>query len=219
MLRGPLGKNPFRGTLFGEVSADAGLVRGHGIGTFFPIHRTDFAVSFEVLEGIDGAEALADGASERHVVDDLVADDAFFIDEKEAAVGDEFAGDDGFARLIVIHIAGEDIVGFGDRLVDVCDERVGDALDTTLVPWGLEPCPVGEFGIRGAADDGDVAALELGELFLEAVEFGGADEGEILRVEEENDVFFPEILVEGEIFDDGFAFDGFCGEFRGWFTD
>lgn len=188
------------------------MVCSHGVGAFFPIHRADFAVFLEVLEGIDDAEALADRAAEWHVVDDLVTDDAIKVDEEEAAVGDEFAGDDGFAFFVDAVIACEDVVVFGDGLVDVSNERVGDALDAALVFRGLEPCPVREFGIGGATDDSDVTLFELGEFFLEAVEFGRADEGEVLRIEEENDVFFADVLVEGEVLDDGFAFDGFCGE-------
>jgi hypothetical protein len=78
---------------------------------------------------------------------------------------------------------------------------------------------VGELGIGRAADDGDVALFELMEFFLEAVELGRADEGEVLRLEEKNDVFFPDELLEREVVDDGFAFDGFRAEGRGWFAN
>lgn len=194
------------------------MVSSHGVGTFFPVHWAYFAVFLEVLEGIDDAEAFADRATKWHVVDDLVANDAIKIDEEEAAVGDEFAGDDGFAFFVDAVIACEDVVFFGDGFVDVSNEWVSDALDAAFVFRSLEPCPVGEFGIGGATYDGDVTLFELFEFLLEAVEFGRADEGEVLGVEEENDVFFADELVEGEVLDDGFAFDGFCGKGWGWFT-
>lgn len=174
---------------------------------------------FEVLEGVDGAEALFDGAAEGHVVDDLVADDAFLIDEEEAAVSDELALDGDVFVFVHDDVAREDVVVLGDGLVDISDEGVADALNAALGAGGVEPGPVGEFGVGGAADDGDVAGFELGEFLLEAVEFGGADEGEVLGVEEEDDVFFAEELVEGEVIDDEFALDGFGGEGRGFFSN
>lgn len=194
------------------------MVCDHCIGAFFPVHWAYFAVFFEVLECIDDAEALADGAAERHVVDDLVADDALHIDEEEAAVSYEFTGDDGIAVFVDVVIACEHVVVFGDGFVDVGYERVVNALDAAFVFRGLEPGPVGKFGVGGASDDGDVALFKLAEFFLEAVKLCRADEGEVLRVEEEYDVFFPNELIEGEIFDDGFAFDGFCGKSWCWFA-
>lgn len=202
----------FRKKLFPEVAADALVVWGHGVGAFFPVHGADFAVLFEVLEGVDDAEALADGASEWHVVDDLVADDALFVDEEESAVGDEFAFDLEVAFGVNGVLASEDVVVFGDGFVDVGDDGVGNAVDAALIARGLEPGPVAEFGVGGAADDGDVAFFEFREFFLEADEFGGADEGEVFGVEEEHDVFFAFELLEGEVFEDGFAFNGFGGE-------
>lgn len=71
---------------------------------------------------------------------------------------------------------------------------------------------MGEFGIGGAANDSDVAAFKLGNFFLEAVKFGGAYEGEVLGVEEEDDVFFSNVLFEAEVLDDVFALHGFGDE-------
>ncbi len=205
--------------LFGEEAADAGVIGDHAVIAFFPIHGADFAVGFEMLEGIDDAEALADGAAERHVIDDLMADDAFAVDEEESAVGDELAFDDELAVFIRVIIAGEDVVVFGNGFVDIGDERVFHALDAAFVLRRLEPGPVGEFRVGGAADDGDIAFFEFGKFFLEAMKFGRADEGEILRIEEEHDVFFPDELIERKVIDDGFAFDGFCAEGGGWFAN
>lgn len=147
-----------------------------------------------------------------------MADDAFLIDEEKTTIGYELSGDDGFAEFVNFEIACEDVVVFGDGFVDVGYERVGDALDAAFVLGSLEPSPVGEFRIRGATYDSYVTGFELAEFLLEAVEFGRAYEGEVLRVEEEYDVFFADVLFEGESFDDGFTFYGFGGECRGWFT-
>ena len=47
------------------------------------------------------------------------------------------------------------------------------------------------------------------------MEFGGADEGEVLGVEEEDDVFLVDELLEAEVLDDVFSLYGFSGEGRG----
>jgi hypothetical protein len=65
---------------------------------------------------------------------------------------------------------------------------------------------------------GYVAFLEFFDFLLETVKFGGADEGEVLRVEEEDDVFFSDILFEAKAFEHGFSFNGFGAKERGWFS-
>jgi len=88
--------------LLGKVTRDAFVGGGHGVLAFLPVHGADFAVFFEVLKGIDDAEALFDGAAERHVVDYLVADDAIEVDEEEATVGDHFT----FNREVTLFVIG-----------------------------------------------------------------------------------------------------------------
>lgn len=122
---------------------------------------------------------------ERHVIYDLVADDALEVDQEKAAVCDEFAGDDGLAFFVDAIVACEDIVVFGNGFVDIRDKRVGAPLDAAVFLRGLEPCPVGKFRVRGTTDDGNAAFLKLAEFLLEAVKFGRADKGEVLWVEEE----------------------------------
>lgn len=128
--------------LLGEVAGNARVVCSHGIGAFFPIHRADFAVLFEVLERIDDTEAFADGAAKRHIVDHLVADDTLEINQEQTTVGDEFSGDDGFAFFVDAVATCEDVVVFGNGFVDVGNEGVGNAFDTAFFLRSLKPSPV-----------------------------------------------------------------------------
>jgi len=202
-----------------EVVGDSFVVGGHGGVAFLPIHGADFTVLFEMLEGVDDAEAFLDGASEGHVVDDLVAHPALKVDKEETAVGDEFSFDEDIAFVVDYFLTCEDVVGFGDCFVNISDERIGDALNTAFVLGGVKPCPVREFGVRGAADDGNIAGFELGDLFLESVELGGTDEGKVLGVEEEDDVFLTDELIEREGLEDVFTLDGFRRKGGGFFSN
>ena len=58
------------------------MVSCHGCVSFVPIHWANFAVCFEMLKCIDHADTFLDGATERHVVHQLVLNDTFFIDEE-----------------------------------------------------------------------------------------------------------------------------------------
>ena len=58
--------------LLREVSRGAFVICFHAFGAFFPVHRADFAVFFEVLERVDHADGFLDGTAECQVVDKLV---------------------------------------------------------------------------------------------------------------------------------------------------
>ena len=121
----------------GEVGRRAGVVRLHRSVPLLPVHGADFAVLFKVLQGIDHAQGFRDGAPQGHVVDHLVLDHAFAIDEEEPAIGHQFAFDTEIAVIIDVIFSGKNAVGIGDGLVRVRDERVLNALDTALIAWDL----------------------------------------------------------------------------------
>lgn len=203
------------GVLFGKITRDTFVGGGHGIVAFLPVHGADFAVLFKVLEGIDDTQALLDRAAQWHVVNDLVADESIAVDKEKSAVGDHFTFNGEVSFFVVGVFTGKHVVVVGDGFIGIGNERVVDTLDASFVFWGLEPCPVGKLGIGRAADDGNVAFFKLSDFLLEAVQFCGADEGEILRVEKEDNVFLTDVLLEAEVFDDGFSFDGFGAKERG----
>lgn len=86
-----------------------------------------------------------------------------------------------------------------------------------MPPWlrgGVDPGPVGEFAVCGAADDGHVTLFEFAQGFLEADQLGRAHEGEILRVEEQDHVLFALKLVKAEIRYDGTVYYCVSAEMR-----
>jgi hypothetical protein len=157
--------------------------RFDGSFSFFPVGWADFAVGFEVLEGLDHSEGFIDGASERQVIDDLVSDNACFVDEEQAAEGD--------------CIVEQNIVIPGDLLFDVSDKGVVYSADATFGARDVSPSEVGEFAVDRNADDFDAQVIEFFDSVGESDNFGWANEGKVQRVEEQQDVLSLE-LAEGQ---------------------
>jgi len=134
------------------------------------------------IKGLNHAESFINIAAKRQVVDGRVLEDVLLVEEEETSESDTFFFD-------------EDTVVTSDILGDVSEEGNLEVVDTALLAGGLAPGLVGEDGVDGAADD---LAVELGE-FLSAIgegeDFGGADEGKVEGVEEEEDLL---ALVGGE---------------------
>lgn len=191
----------------------------HGFLALLPAERANLSVLLKVLEGIHHADSFLYGAAQRHVVHHHVAHYAVLVDEEEAAVGHELALDAAVTLLIRAALAGQHVELLCHFLVDVCHKRVGYALNTALIKRGIGPCPVAVFRIRGATHYHGVALAELFQRCLEAHELRGADEGEILGVEEEYHVLLADVAAEAEIRDD-FAVDD-CGglELRCFLSD
>jgi hypothetical protein len=74
-------------------------------------------------------------------------------------------------------------------------------------------------GVSRNAYNGGVTLLKLSKLLLKCVEFCRTDKGEILGIEEENNVFFSNELIEGVVGDKLTAVDnGRSGEIRSGFS-
>ena len=190
------------------------MVCRHSIVAFLPVHRANFAVLFEVLERIDHAETLVDGAAKWHVIDNLVADCARFVDEEEATVGYEFTFDFDVVVIVEDDFTCENIIIFRNCFVDISDEWVGYAFDTTFVLRGIKPSPVGKLRVSRATYYLDTTCFKLCDFVLEAVKLSWAYECEIFWVKEKDDVLLTNELVERELFDDVLALD--CFSFEGW---
>jgi len=77
---------------------------------------------------------------------------------------------------------------------------------------------VGEFGVGRTPHDRRVAGLEFREMILEGVQLGGADEREILGIEEEHDILLALVLIERELVDDLAVDHGVGLEMRSGFS-
>ena len=160
---------------------------------------------FGELQGIHHAQHLVDVAAQGQVVHHLVAHDAVAVDQEGAAEG---------------HAAfGFHVIGAADLVLDVGHQGVAHLADAALVHRRVFPRQVGELGIDGDADHFHVALLELRELVVEGDQLGGADEGEIERVEEQYAIFALEIGLQVEVRADlVVAQDGGGGEIGSGFT-
>lgn len=105
-------------------------------------------------------------------------DDSVSVDDIGGSVGD----------ASVSSVLAEASIGSGDLLIDVRDEGDIHGTKSSFFP-GLESVlHVREFGVDG---DGDEFAADLPELVglgIEGDDFGGADEGEVEGVEEEDHI-------------------------------
>lgn len=112
------------------------------------------------LQCIDHTQHFIDIATERQVIDDLMANDALLIDQEGAAEGDA-----GRTELDVIHAA--------DLVLHIGDQRVLNLTDAAVVDRGVLPREVGELRIDRYADDLDAALLKLGQAVVERDQFDG----------------------------------------------
>ncbi len=168
-----------------QVVLDAVVGRLHRLGAGLPVGGTDLAMLVGELESLDQTERLVDVAADRQVVDRDLPQDALGVDDEQAPKRHP---------LVLL----EHAVGLADGVRRVGQKRDIDVAQAALGSRGLHPGPVAVERVRGAADDG---ALDLGEL-LDAVAEGNdlrrADEGEVLRVEEEDHILAL-VLLEADL--------------------
>jgi len=89
----------------------------------------------------------------------------------------------------------EDIVLGGDFFFEVTEQGIIDVhFKATLFLLQKLPALVLVMGVGGAAEDLAVPLLELREELVKAGDLRLANEGEVLRVEEEHDVLSPVLL-------------------------
>lgn len=127
------------------------------------------------LEGLDQAERLLDVAADGQVVDGDLAEGALGVDDEEAAQGDALLLD-------------QDAVVAGDLGVLVGHQgQLQVVAQATLLAGAFAPGQVAEVAVGGDTEDGGVELLEPGELVVVGEDLGGADEGEVHGVEQEDD--------------------------------
>jgi hypothetical protein len=142
---------------------------GEGLIALFPLGGADLArVGGDVLGGLHLAEELhgvAANALGGHLEE---LDDALGVDEEGAAVGQALT-------------LAEDLEVAGDLERRVAEHRILDLADGV---GAAVPGLVGEVRVGGDRVDLDPEALELLVVVGQVAQLGGADEGEVGRVEE-----------------------------------
>ena len=159
---------------------------------------------------IQHADGFVHVPSDGEEIHKLVTHNAFLVDEEQTAVRDHFSFGGQVAFFVVVVLPSQHVVVGGDGLVGVCNEGVRHAFDAALVLGHAEVRLVGLCGVGGHTHHRAVARVKFTELLLEGVDFSGADEGEVLGVEEQDHVLVAEVLVKREVVDNVLSIDN-CG--------
>lgn len=157
------------------LSLGVAVVSLHGLLSGFPLSRADFTEDISVLEGLDQSEVFINISADWGVVDGKVSEDTLIIDDVGGSEGDTFAGDEAAIRS-------------RDILSDISNEGDLHFTKTSFISGLLAPFHMGEFGVNGDTQDFAVKFLEFAREFRELDDFSGANEGEVQRIEEEDDV-------------------------------
>ena len=183
-------------------------VRGHSVGgfchgflSFFPVGGTNLTMGFVVDPCVQHANRFIDVAPDGEEVDELVTDNAFFVNQEQPSVRHEIAMGNEVALFVVIVVASKNIVVGRDGLVQIGHQWVGHALETAILLGHVEVGSVGFLCVCGDADHSTVAGFKFSELLLECMDLSGTHIGEVTRVEEQDDVFVSEVLVQGKVLD------------------
>lgn len=145
-----------------------------GASTFLPVRGADFAVGFKELQCFDHPQGFVNASAQWQVIDDLMANNAVFVDQEQAT-----------HRHTTFK---QDVVVTRDLLVQVRDQGVADFADAAFVAGTVGPGQVREVTVDGDTQDLHVFGCEVAFTIAEGNDFSGADKGEVQRVEEQDDV-------------------------------
>lgn len=102
-------------------------------------------------------------------------------------------------------------------MVGVGDDRDVHLAESSVLAWLVDPCQMREDRVGRGGQNHSVDGLELFGALREGDDLGGADEGEVERVEEQHDVL---ALVVGQRHVDELSVnDGLGLELRGWLAN
>ena len=167
-----------------------------GVLAFFPVARAEFVG----LEGVKDAECFFDIATDVEVVLSGPSEDSSVVDDKGAAQGDAFIG--------------QDAVVLGDLFGDIAKDGVFEAGETFV---RFDPTEVAKDGVGGGGDYDGVAIFKVSDGVVKGDQLGRANKSEVHRIEEQDHPFSFE-GIEVDIFE--FASnEGLTFEVRGGFSD
>ena len=157
-----------------------------------------------MLEGLQEAQGFLHAAADGEVVDRALHDHTIGIDDEQAAQG--------YTGVLVKHL-----VGAGDVLLQVSNQRVGDVAEAAVLAVGLDPGQVGELAVHRHTQHLTVAAGELAVAIGEGGDLRRANEGEVEGIEEQHHVLAA-VLRQGDVLE-FLIHHGGGGEIRSLKTD
>jgi len=174
----------------------------HCLFSLLPVGRADISVFFSKLQGMEDAQGLVDASAEGQIVDHLMTDDTLAIDKEKPAQGDT-GGE-------------EDLIGAGNRFIEVGDQRISDIAYAAVVDMRLFPGKMGKGGIDGYTDELAVVLGKFPHRTVKGKNLRGADKGEIEGIKKQQDIFAA-IIGQAKILFEGIVGHN-CGggEIRGW---
>ncbi len=128
------------------------------------------------LGGFQDTQGLIYAAADVQVVDHGILQHAFGIDDEETAQCDAF-------------FFNQHAVGFGHFVGAVCREGILGAHDTVFIQGSVQPGFMRVYGVGGNTEN---IRSHFEKFFIavgERQDFGGADEGKVFRIEEEDQPF------------------------------
>lgn len=170
-----------------------------GASTFGPVSWANFAVLFDELQCFDHADGFANATAERQVVDNLVANDAFGVDEEQTAKGDAAAE--------------QHVVSATDVFVQVGDQRILNVADAAFVARHVAPSQVTEVTIDRATEKLDAQVGELLVAVRKCDDLRRADECEIQRIKEQQYILTT-VIAQANFLERTVGHDCLCFEFR-----
>jgi len=159
-----------------EVGFAALGVGLHGVISRLPVGGADLAMLISELEGINQAEDLIDVSADGRVVHGDVANDTLVADDEETTES-------------VSSFLEHNSVVAGDVASEIREE--GDvelASQTTFLARSVDPSKMGKVRVDGGADKLAADVVEFLSTVAEGQNLGRADESEVQRIEEKDQV-------------------------------
>lgn len=153
--------------------------RLHSRSAFCPTSRTNLPILSIVLETLDKSQQLCYITTNPQIVNAYVSQDLVVIDNEGSSESDS---------SVIEHS-----IIWSDLLFNVSQEWDIDASKPSLILRLKSPSSVDKMRVDGAADNLAPTFSEGLGLVAELYDFGGADKGEVKRVEEEEEPFALEV--------------------------
>ena len=154
-------------------------IRDHGLGSRLPVGGAHLTVSINELEGFNQPQVFIRVSANGKIVDWGVSDDSFCVDDICGSVW----------NANILSMLDEAAISFRDGFVDVWNKRDFHRPKSSFFSWFQGIFHVWEFRVNGDSNDFAAGVSELLGLIIEGNDFSGAYEGEVERIEEQNDVF------------------------------